>query len=94
MIEFSGNMIAFTNALWTSCTLISHETDGEQIKANIQLTGTTTPNQVLQQLIPHVSINGIKEMLPTMNEIFIQKVKAAGEEEITEKSSTNSNLTE
>jgi|LakMenE18May11ns_1017448.scaffolds.fasta_scaffold9957260_2 ABC-2 type transport system ATP-binding protein len=94
MIEFSGNMIAFTNALWTGCTLISHETDGEQIKANIQLTGTTTPNQVLQQLIPHVSINGIKEMLPTMNEIFIQKVKAAGEEEITEKSSTNSNLTE
>ncbi len=94
MIEFSGNMIAFTNALWTGCKLISHEADGEHFKASIQLTGNTTPNQVLAQLIPHVAINGIKEMLPTMNEIFIQKVKAAGEENSAEQLTTNSNLTE
>lgn len=93
-IEFSGNMIAFTNALWTGCNLISHENDGEHIRAVVQLTGTTTPNQLLQQLLPHVAINGIKEMLPTMNEIFIQKVNESVQNSNAEPMNTKSNLTE
>jgi ABC-2 type transport system ATP-binding protein len=94
MIEFSGNMIAFTNALWTGCTLLNHEVDGDSIKASIRLNENSTPNQVLQQLLPHVAINGMKEMLPTMNEIFIQKVKSSGEESTLDLSSSITNLTE
>ncbi|MNV52598.1 hypothetical protein D3C71_1446980 [compost metagenome] len=32
-------------------------------------------NQVLSALLPHVSINRLDEVIPTMNDIFIQKVK-------------------
>ncbi|SHF21527.1 ABC transporter ATP-binding protein [Pedobacter caeni] len=44
-------------------------------KVKIKIRETQNPNQVLSALIPHVSINRLDEVIPTMNDIFIQKVK-------------------
>jgi len=40
----------------------------------IKLTGNNTSNDVLQYLIPKTRINMLQEVIPTMNEIFIEKV--------------------
>lgn len=34
----------------------------------------TQPNELLQNLIPHVEIHGFQELLPSMNDIFIHQV--------------------
>lgn len=51
----------------------------EQIKdktlMKIQLQTSQTVNQVLSILLPHVAINRLDEVIPTMNDIFIDKVK-------------------
>lgn len=49
----------------------------EQAKTiiKVQLRPGQTANQVLLALLPHVSINRLDEVIPTMNDIFIEKVK-------------------
>jgi len=41
----------------------------------VQLRPGQTANQVLLALLPHVSITRLDEVIPTMNDIFIEKVK-------------------
>lgn len=43
----------------------------------IQVPDGTKPNELLQNLIPHVEIHGFRELLPSMNDIFIRKVSEA-----------------
>lgn len=74
-VEFKGSLISFTNALWTGYELKSHEDLGnETISARVKLVGNSTPNSLLSNIIPEVEVIGLKEILPSMNEIFIQKV--------------------
>lgn len=73
-IEFVGNMMGFTNALWTHGKLVDHTVDGENCKALVQLLGETKSNQLLQAVIPVVEINSFKEIVPSMNDIFISKI--------------------
>jgi ABC-2 type transport system ATP-binding protein len=73
-IEFKGNMISFTNALWTGAELIEHTENKGFTKAQIKLAPNTNTNNILQGLIPHVEIHGLREILPSMNDIFIQQV--------------------
>lgn len=75
-IQFKGNMLKFTNALWTGAQLLdSVELGEEKFQAKVKLMGKTTPNELLQGLIPHVEIQGLNEILPSMNDIFIQSVQ-------------------
>jgi hypothetical protein len=39
------------------------------------MVGNYSPNDLLSVLIPHVQILGFREIIPTMNDIFIQEVK-------------------
>ncbi len=51
----------------------------EQVKgktlAKIKINPNITANEVLAKLIPYVSITKLNEVIPTMNDIFIEKVK-------------------
>lgn len=47
----------------------------EQIKLTIKLKEGCTTNNVLQELIPQTEITYLEEVIPTINEIFIEKVK-------------------
>jgi ABC-2 type transport system ATP-binding protein len=86
-IEFTGNIIAFTNAIWTGCELLEKHTEGNVNIATLKLLYEATPNQLLQAIMPHVNVNGLQEIIPSMNDIFIAKVS-------NEKLNIESNFTE
>lgn len=74
-ITFKGNMISFTNALWTNFELVDNEDLGDgYTKAQIKIIGDASINTLLGALIPVVEINEVKEIIPSMNEIFIEQV--------------------
>ena len=45
--------------------------------AHIKLLNAHTTNQLLSVLLPHVEVTGLKEVIPSMNDIFIQQVNNA-----------------
>lgn len=74
-LEFNGNLIAFTNALWAGYELLDKQSmSATHHKVALKLLGNSTTNTLLQAVIPHVEIIGFKELLPTMSEIFISTV--------------------
>lgn len=74
-IEFSGNMIGFANALWTGFELLDKkELEANHYRAKVKLLGNNNVNSLLQNLIPAVEIRGLKEIVPNMNDIFINVV--------------------
>lgn len=73
-VGFEGNLISFTNALWTHFELVSNITKGNIIEAKVKATNQGDINKLAQQIIPAVKIKYIKENLPSMNDIFIELV--------------------
>jgi ABC-2 type transport system ATP-binding protein len=82
-VEFVGSLMGFTNALWTGAELIEHVTEDEVCKARVKLLGTTTANDLLQSIIPVSKIQSFKEIVPSMNDIFIQKVNVGNASNVT-----------
>ena len=82
-VEFVGSLMGFTNALWTGAELVEHITEDEVIKARVKLLGKTTANDLLQSIIPVAKIQSFKEIVPSMNDIFIQKVNGGNASEVT-----------
>jgi ABC-2 type transport system ATP-binding protein len=42
--------------------------------SKIKIPGTSSPNDLIKELIPHVTIHSFKEIIPGMNDIFIRTV--------------------
>lgn len=55
--------------------VLQTETIKDKTLIKIQLQKDQTANQVLATLLPHVAISRLDEVIPTMNDIFIEKVK-------------------
>jgi ABC-2 type transport system ATP-binding protein len=73
-VDFEGNWISFGNALWAGFELVSkHEEDGVN-RAQVRLLGASTPNDLLNAVLPVCKVHGFKELIPTVNEIFISLV--------------------
>ena len=53
---------------------ISQENKDDLMVARIQIPHTSNANQLLKELMPHVSVHALHEIIPTMNEIFINTV--------------------
>jgi len=75
-LEFTGNLMGFTNALWSGAELIDHTIEDDHNKVRVKLLGRTTANDLLQAIIPVAQIQSFKEIVPSMNDIFIAKVNA------------------
>jgi ABC-2 type transport system ATP-binding protein len=69
-------MMGFTNAIWTFGKLGEHTADGETCKAQVQITAGSSPNQLLESVLKVVELHSFKEIIPSMNDIFIAKVNA------------------
>ncbi|WP_342331168.1 ATP-binding cassette domain-containing protein [Pedobacter sp. FW305-3-2-15-E-R2A2] len=54
--------------------VLQAETVNGKTMLKIKIREQQNANQVLSALLPHVSINRLDEVIPTMNDIFIQKV--------------------
>ena len=71
---FRGNMIAFANSLWAGAEMVSEEKKGDVVKVKVKIKGANTPNDLLMALLPSVEIVSFNEVIPSMNDIFIQAV--------------------
>ncbi len=75
-ISFSGNLLTFTHNLWTGAELLDTREEHGITHARIRLLGKTSINDVLNSVLPHITLNGLHEVIPSMNDIFISRVKA------------------
>lgn len=71
-IEYNGDKLIFDGS--QPFTLIDEKQSDYANIIKIKLADGKTSNDVLQYLIPKASINMLQEVIPTMNEIFIEKV--------------------
>ncbi|MFI5149214.1 MAG: ABC transporter ATP-binding protein [Bacteroidia bacterium] len=78
-LVFEGNMMAFTHNLWTGAELIDKREEDGLIHARIKLNGKTSINDILTSVLPHITLHGLREIIPSMNEIFISCVKGTNE---------------
>jgi ABC-2 type transport system ATP-binding protein len=72
-VEYEGDKISFNDVAPFDLT---EETDGYDNShlIKIKLKAGSTSNDVLQYLIPQARINMLQEVIPSMNEIFIEQV--------------------
>jgi len=74
-VRFRGSMIAFVNALWTGFELIDKEILGEdRFVAHVKMRGENNFQDLLQTLLGQIQIEAAWEVLPSMQEVFIQEV--------------------
>ena len=74
-IEFIGNMVPFATSLWANFELLDQTNEEKNCKVKVKLLRNSTPNQLLESILPVVSISSFREIIPTMNDIFISKIK-------------------
>ena len=73
-VSFQGNKIGFTNSLWTGFELVDLHEEADHQVARVRMLTNHSPNDLLSVLIPNVQVLGLKEIVPAMNDIFIQEV--------------------
>lgn len=73
-IQFIGNMIAFTNAMWTGCELLKSSSEGNVHTVDLKLLGDMTRKNLLNAILPHIELVSLNEIIPSMNDIFIHAV--------------------
>ncbi|MES2628934.1 MAG: ATP-binding cassette domain-containing protein [Bacteroidota bacterium] len=75
-IDYRGTTEQLERALGGSFDLQANGPKGDYLSARISIGKDAQLNTLLQQLIPHVDLNGATEIIPTMNDIFIKVVGA------------------
>jgi ABC-2 type transport system ATP-binding protein len=74
-IKFRGSMIAFVNALWTNFELVDKEILGDdRFVARLKTRGETNFDDLLRAMMGQVRIEAVWEVLPSMQDIFIELV--------------------
>ena len=74
-LQFRGDMISITNALWTRFELVDHWKQEESTIARIKLLNKSTVNDLLAVAIAAVNVEAVNEVIPSMNDIFIKVVE-------------------
>ncbi|GGH19586.1 ABC transporter ATP-binding protein [Mucilaginibacter phyllosphaerae] len=73
LVEYTGNKLVFDGTQpFTIVTEMEGEDESHIIK--LKLNSSNSANDVLQYLLPKTRINMLQEVIPSMNEIFIEKV--------------------
>jgi ABC-2 type transport system ATP-binding protein len=72
MIEYTGTKLDFDGS--QPFSIINETARDEAFAMRIKLNAGSTANDVLTYLIPKAGINMLQEVIPTVNDIFIEKV--------------------
>jgi ABC-2 type transport system ATP-binding protein len=75
LVEYTGKKLELDGK--QPFTIAEEKTTEDSHIIRIKLASNTTANDVLQYLIPKTSINMLQEVIPNMNEIFIETVNKA-----------------
>jgi ABC-2 type transport system ATP-binding protein len=78
-ITFKGNLLGFTNALWTGGEILDKHTEDDIHSVTLKLANNVTGSQLLQTILPICEIHSFNELIPNMNDIFIMKVNQGNE---------------
>ncbi len=73
-IAYHGHLLQLKDMLLPSFELLNDKQQNGISKAQIKIPATATPNDLIQNLLPQIELVSFFEILPTMNDIFIQKV--------------------
>lgn len=74
-IRFRGNMLAFVNALWTGFEIVDKQILGDdRYEVYVKMRNESTFDDLLSVLIGQVKIEAAHEMLPSMQDLFIELV--------------------
>ncbi len=80
VIHFIGNMITFTNALWTGFELLKKEEISKtEFKVTVSPNGKNSINELLQNILHGCKIKSIYESSAKMHDIFIKAVAESNE---------------
>lgn len=72
--QFKNNMAEFSNALWSAGEVISFVDHQGYFSAKVKFNDRFTRQDILKNLVSQLDILGFYEILPSMNDIFIQHV--------------------
>jgi len=73
LVEYSGEKLSFNGS--APFTVLHEDAgDDDSINIKIKLNDGVTSNDVLHYLLPKTRINQLQEVIPSMNEIFIENV--------------------
>ena len=78
-LTYKGNTMGFTNAMWTDYDLIETHKEGELTRATIKLLNGRSLNDLLKIALEHIEIHEVQEIVPSMNDIFIEVVQEKNE---------------
>ena len=80
-VRFRGNMIAFVNALWTGFEIIDKVILGDdRFEVQLKMRGDNSFDDLLKVLIGQVQMEAAWEVLPSMQDVFIDIVQPKKEE--------------
>ncbi len=74
-LTFNGEVERIKQSLTHEYELLEHSQEGGKQKVIIKGINPSADNKLLQQLIPLVEITGFSQIIPSMNDIFIQVVQ-------------------
>lgn len=79
-ISFTGNMIAFANALWAGYEIIDKEVHSDDtFTVYLKMRKGNEINDLLNAVIDQVKITGIETVLPSMEKVFVKTINAQKE---------------
>jgi ABC-2 type transport system ATP-binding protein len=82
-VKFTGDADALKKALSGKYELLDIKTKNGAQQAEIKIPANLSPNELLGTLLPVCTIQGLEEVLPSMNEIFIMAVKGEPSKQAT-----------
>lgn len=74
-MEFIGNMLAFTNALWAGAELLERKQEDNHCTVTLRLVGNNNVNNLFAAVMPICEIVSFNEVIPSMSDIFIRTVQ-------------------
>jgi ABC-2 type transport system ATP-binding protein len=72
LVEYSGEKLSFNGT--QPFEIQNESTDDDRFAMKISLKPGSTANEVLQYLLPKTQITMLQEVIPSMNEVFIETV--------------------
>ncbi|MDA9120574.1 ATP-binding cassette domain-containing protein [Flavobacteriales bacterium] len=82
-IDFNGSVMQLSASLGTYGELIDHGPEGDHMDATVRLVNGATTNQLLGNIMRTVEVTGFKEIIPSMNDIFIQAVEKYNQDKVS-----------
>lgn len=81
-IDFNGTMMQLGSSLGTYGELLDKWEEESTGRATVKLINGATTNQLLGNIMRAVEVTGFTEVIPSMNDIFIQAVERYNQEKI------------